>query len=112
MKKTSYSIKKESFEELCSIMCSSEEIAGFFHVTQATLNKWCKETYGGRTFNECFSEFSSGGKISLRRTQFELSKNNASMAIFLGKNYLGQKDVLESNVNEKVEITNDMPKVD
>lgn len=32
------------------------------------------------------------GKRSLRRTQFELAKSNAGMAIFLGKNYLDQTD--------------------
>ena len=30
--------------------------------------------------------------MSLRRNQFELSKVNATMAIFLGKQYLGQSD--------------------
>ena len=32
------------------------------------------------------------GKVSLRRLQFELAKRNAAMAIFLGKNLLGQSD--------------------
>ena len=31
-------------------------------------------------------------KIKLRKNQIELSKKSAAMAIFLGKNYLGQKD--------------------
>jgi hypothetical protein len=30
--------------------------------------------------------------MSLRRAQFKLAETNASMAIFLGKQYLGQKD--------------------
>ncbi|HSE24819.1 MAG TPA: hypothetical protein VLB68_24370 [Pyrinomonadaceae bacterium] len=30
--------------------------------------------------------------LFLRRAQFNLAKKNASMAIFLGKNYLGQSD--------------------
>ena len=36
-------------------------------------------------------------KIKLRRNQFKLSEKNAAMAIFLGKNYLGQKDYFESD---------------
>ena len=32
------------------------------------------------------------GKASLRRVQFDLAKRNAAMAIFLGKNLLGQSD--------------------
>ena len=31
-------------------------------------------------------------KIKLRKNQLELSAKNAAMAIFLGKNYLGQTD--------------------
>jgi hypothetical protein len=30
--------------------------------------------------------------MSLRRYQFKLAQKSAAMAIFLGKNYLGQKD--------------------
>lgn len=36
-------------------------------------------------------------KISLRKNQLKLSEKNAGMAIFLGKNYLGQKDYFESD---------------
>lgn len=32
------------------------------------------------------------GKASLRRTQYKLAERNAAMAIWLGKQYLGQKD--------------------
>jgi hypothetical protein len=35
-------------------------------------------------------------KIQLRRNQFDLSKKSAAMAIFLGKNYLGQRDSFET----------------
>lgn len=37
-------------------------------------------------------------KIKLRRNQLKLSEKSAAMAIFLGKNYLGQSDnvVIES----------------
>lgn len=34
-------------------------------------------------------------KIRLRRNQFKLSERSASMAIWLGKQYLGQKDSIE-----------------
>jgi len=36
-----------------------------------------------------------GLKIKLRRNQFKLSEKSAAMAIFLGKNYLNQKDSVE-----------------
>jgi len=31
----------------------------------------------------------------LRRTQFKLADTHAGMAIFLGKNYLGQRDLFD-----------------
>ena len=36
-------------------------------------------------------------KISLRKNQLKLSEKSAAMAIFLGKQYLGQRDVVEYN---------------
>ena len=45
-------------------------------------------------------------KIQLRRNQLELSKKSAAMAIFLGKNYLDQKDnpTDEEKQDNKLEI--------
>ena len=40
--------------------------------------------------------------MSLRRTQFKLAEKNPTMAIFLGKQYLGQRD----NIEVKAENTN------
>lgn len=38
-------------------------------------------------------------KIRLRRIQFKLAENSTPMAIFLGKQYLGQKDKIEYEDN-------------
>lgn len=46
-----------------------------------------------------FKKKSAGGKMSLRRYQFELAKKNASMAIWLGKQYLGQSDNPQGNID-------------
>ena len=43
-------------------------------------------------FSEVFKEKRGVGKISLRRAQFRLAEKNANMAIWLGKQYLGQSD--------------------
>jgi hypothetical protein len=51
----------------------------------------CQEVYGA-TFDEVYARFADAGLVSLRRAQFNLAKKSASMAIFLGKNYLGQSD--------------------
>lgn len=84
-------IDQDNFEKLCELQCTLEEITGFFRVSDKTLENWCKQTYG-LNFSEIFKQKRQAGKISLRRAQFQLAKKNAAMAIFLGKNYLGQTD--------------------
>lgn len=87
-------IDQKQFETLCGLQCTLLEICDALDITDKTLNAWCKRTYG-ESFSEVFAKKRSKGKISLRRMQFQLAEKNASMAIFLGKQYLGQSDVVE-----------------
>lgn len=84
-------IEQKSFESLCSIQCTKEEICAFFDVTDKTLESWCKRTYK-MGFSDVFSIKRGLGKISLRRAQWQLAQRNPTMAIWLGKQYLGQCD--------------------
>ncbi len=79
------------FEKLCGLQCTEEEIADFLECSVDTINAWCKRTYK-MTFSEISKVKSAQGKISLRRYQFKLAERSSAMAIFLGKNILGQKD--------------------
>lgn len=93
-------IDQNLFENLCSIMCTEEEIAGIFDCTIDTINNWCKKTYGC-TFLETYKSKSSRGKTSLRRWQFKTAEaGNATMQIWLGKQYLDQRDQVETNIPE------------
>lgn len=96
-------IDVEEFEKLCVLQCTQAEIAGWFNCTEQTLRNFCKREYG-KTFFEVFEEKSAKGKISLRRAQFRLAETNATMAIFLGKNYLGQTDKQEIDTNTGLTI--------
>jgi len=87
-------IEKEAFEKLCGLQCTELEICGFFGITDKTLTRWCNDKYGEK-FSEVFKKFSQDGKISLRRAQFRLAEKSPAMAIWLGKQYLGQRDVQE-----------------
>lgn len=91
-------INQKLFENLCGIQCTEVEICAALECSEDTLNRWCKRTYGA-TFAETYKSKSQMGKSSLRRMQFKLAEKNASMAIWLGKQYLGQKDIVEQNVN-------------
>ena len=94
---------KKAFQDLVGLGCSQEEICWFFRDETGkpanidTLTRWCKRTFD-MTFQEYFAKNGYMAlKIKLRRNQFKLSEKNAAMAIFLGKNYLGQKDFFESD---------------
>ena len=81
----------EQFEALCKIQCSKVEICAVMSVTDKTLDRLVKEKYG-QPFDKVQEHFRSFGKASLLRSQFKLAERNPSMAIWLGKQYLGQKD--------------------
>lgn len=91
-------INKKDFENLCGIQCTLEEVCSFFDVEDDTLNTWCKKTYG-TTFSEVFKKKRGLGKISLRRTQWQLAQKDKTMAIWLGKQYLGQRDRFPDEIN-------------
>lgn len=84
-------IDKEQFEELCKIQCTLEEIAGVLKCSEDTVERWCKRELK-LSFAEAFKKYSAEGKKSLRRIQFEMAKKNPGMAIWLGKQYLGQRE--------------------
>lgn len=91
-------INKLQFEEMCNIQCTKDEICAIFQIDEKTLTKWCQETYNVG-FSDIYKTKSSGGKMSLRRKQFQSAENgNVTMQIWLGKQYLGQTDKVEEKV--------------
>ena len=68
-------------------------------MTDKTLDGWCKRTYHA-SFSEVFKQKRGAGKISLRRSQWRLAEKNATMAIFLGKQFLGQRDSVDVAVTD------------
>lgn len=96
---------KKAFQDLVGLGCTQDEICWYFRdetgkvANKDTLSRWCVREFGV-DFQEYFKENGFMAlKIRLRRNQFKLSERSASMAIFLGKNYLGQTD--------RSDITND-----
>ena len=102
---------KKTFQDLVGLGCTQEEICWFFRDETGksanidTLTRWCK-----REFGMTFQEYSRQNgcialKIQLRRNQMNLSKSSAAMAIFLGKNLLGQTDRVEQTVMEVEDLS-------
>ena len=90
-------INQEQFEKLCAICCTQKEIADFFDCSIDTVNRWCKRTYK-QTFADTYEKMSVTGKISLRRWQFKSAEaGNVTMQIWLGKQYLGQREQIETD---------------
>ena len=84
-------IDMENFKKLCGLMCTLGEIAWFFDCSEDTVESWCRrEMKCG--FSDAYKRHSAMGKLSLRRAQFRLAEKSPAMAIWLGKNYLGQTD--------------------
>lgn len=92
-------IDQKQFEKLCGLHCTKTEICAWFGVTEKTLNAWCKKIYG-HGFSLVFSQKKEFGNISLRRSQWQLAEKSATMAIWLGKQYLGQRDNVDVTVSD------------
>lgn len=87
----------EQVEKLAEIMCTQEEIATLFGVHVSTLVKYPE-------FHEAYKKGIETGRKSLRRMQYDsATKGNVTMQIWLGKQYLGQKDRSEVQTNTTTE---------
>lgn len=98
------SIDLDEFKKLCGLQCTLSEIAGFFDCSEDTVERWCKRELKA-SFAETYKKHSAGGKISLRRAQFKLAEKNASMAIWLGKQYLNQTDKIQIGAEAVEDLT-------
>ena len=96
---------QKEFEDLCKIQCTRDDICIVFNCDPKTLTRWCEDTYQAG-FKEVFDKLSIGGKTSLRRTLFNMSKTKPVIAIWLSKQYLGMSDKQEiSNIVPDKDIT-------
>jgi len=91
-------------EKLANIQCTQNEIASFLGCSTETLQR-------DEKFCALYKKGQENGKMSIRRMQYKLAEKNTAMAIWLGKQYLGQKDTVvnQHEIKEaptlKLEIT-------
>lgn len=79
--------------KLCAIHCTGEECAAILDCSYEHLNNSLRaDGHGG--FLDYFKKHSSSGKASLRRRQYKaaVEDGNVAMMIWLGKQYLGQRE--------------------
>lgn len=71
--------------KLSTIQCTIAEISAILDIPEGTLK-------ARPDFTTIHKKGLEEGKMSLRRIQYKLAEKSAAMAIFLGKQYLGQRD--------------------
>ena len=84
-------IDRERFEKLCELQCEVEDIANYFDCEVEDLKEWVKDEYG-EEYDVIYEKKSIKGKVQIREAQFKLAEKNVSMAIWLGRQYLGQTE--------------------
>lgn len=84
-------INWELFEQLCGLQCTIDEMCAVLKISDETLRRRAREYYE-QDFMVLYKRHKDAGCPSLRRMQFSLAKKNTAMAIWLGKQWLGQKD--------------------
>ena len=88
----------EQAEKMAYIWCTGEEIAAILGISYDTLERRIIER-GYKNFADWYKKHESGGKMALRRHQARMAEKNATMAIWLGKQNLGQRGNLDQNIN-------------
>lgn len=89
-------ISKADIDYWAGLQATGTEVCAMLEIDRGTLNSRIKEWTGGKytCFSAYFEEKREGGRCKLREIQMNLAKTAPAVAIFLGKNYLGQKDVV------------------
>jgi hypothetical protein len=80
-------------EKLYGMQCTDEEVAAFFGVSTRTIERRRQNPQ----FNEMAERAKAKGRISIRRSLFRLAAaGQIAAAIFLAKNLLGYRDVVNT----------------
>lgn len=85
----------KQLKELINMFCTVDECCSVLDMGSTTLDTRLKE-HGYANFRDFHKKEFDIGKTSLRRAQWSLAESgNATMQVWLGKQYLGQKDKTE-----------------
>ena len=80
-------------EKLATLQCTEEEIAAYLGISARTLQRRLRVA----KFGDIVERARAKGRVSVRRNLFRLaSGGNVAAAIFLSKNLLGYRDVVNT----------------
>jgi hypothetical protein len=92
-------IDKNKFETLYRLPCPVEDICAYFVCTKDYLEDWCYLTYF-MSLEEKLLQGEAIARIRLRQVQRDMAIRNGALTIWLGRQYLGQKNNPESLRNK------------
>jgi len=87
-------------EKLSALHPTDSEVAAWFNVSTKTIERRKSEP----AFAEALERGRARGKLNLRRIQHKMAESNPAMAIFLGKNLLGQSDQIAYNFDIQIAV--------
>jgi hypothetical protein len=86
-------IDLSELEKLATLQCTEEEIAAYLGISARTLQRRLKVA----NFGDIVERARAKGRVSVRRNLFRLANSgNIAAAIFLSKNLLGYRDVVNT----------------
>jgi hypothetical protein len=86
-------IDLSELEKLATLQCTEEEIAAYLGISARTLQRRLKVA----KFGDIVERARAKGRVSVRRNLFRLANSgNIAAAIFLSKNLLGYRDVVNT----------------
>lgn len=95
-KGTTIPIDWDMVDKMCAIRCTGEEIASLLDISYDTLERACQREKG-KLFADYTAQKAANGHMSLRRKQYTSAMDgNVPMLIWLGKNWLGQTDKMDT----------------
>lgn len=89
----------ENFDKLLALQCTRREIAAFYGRSEDWIADRVQDVKG-MTFQQYSALVKPKGLVSLRRKQMEMAlAGDRTMLVWLGKQYLGQADKMDSRIS-------------
>jgi len=92
-------------DKLCHIHCTKSEIAAVTGVSEDSLERHIKKKFG-QTFAAFWEQRAAVGKMSIRRTMFDMAVNKKDrvMLIWLSKNLMGFAERIEQKSDVRADV--------
>jgi len=98
-------IDKALFEKLCRAQATEEEICDHLEVDKNTLIAWIKRNYEATNFSQLQHVYAMAGNAAVKIAQYDYALQNPEFSKWWGRQYLGQKEIVEQEIKATVNDT-------